>query len=98
MNGRGAEDLLEMPPDIAEIDRIVCAAPTDIRALLIRFYGSFGTFTDKCISMNLDKAEVRRATERADYYVHSRLDDLSKKIVNKRQNEIPRQRNSVHSG
>jgi hypothetical protein len=92
MFGRGAQDLREMPPHIAEIDHIICCAPPDIRHLLIKFYGTAGTFTDKSIVLGLDKKTLRRRVDRADYYVHSSLDRLPEK------KEIPRRMVTLSSG
>jgi hypothetical protein len=74
MNGRGAQDLREMPDYIAEVDHIVCVAPRDIRIILIKFYGTGGTVQDKAIALGLDRRSLRRRTDRADWYVHSQLD------------------------
>lgn len=79
MLGRGAQDLREMPPHIQEIDHIICRAPPDIRHLLIKFYGTGGTFQDKAIRLGLDRRSLRRRIDRADYYVHSCLDRLPEK-------------------
>lgn len=71
---RGAQDLRELPPHIAEVDHIVCCAPPDIRRVLINFYGRGGTVQDKAIAMGLDRRSLRRRTDRADWYVHSQFD------------------------
>jgi hypothetical protein len=88
MFGRGGEDLREMPSHIAEIDHIVCCAPRDIRAVLIKFYGQGGTFQDKCISLGLDRKSLRRRVDRADYYVNSALDTVPKKEQISAQNRL----------
>jgi len=88
MFGRGGEDLREMPPHIAEIDHIVCCAPNDIRAVLIKFYGQGGSFADKCIALCLDKKSLRKRVERADYHVNSALDRLPEKEQISAQNRI----------
>lgn len=85
MMGRGAQDLREMPPHIAEMDHIICCAPNEIRYVLIKFYGTGGTFQDKAIRLGLDRRSLRRVTDRADYYVNSELDRLPVKT------DIPRQ-------
>src|SRR5882724_657410 len=74
--GRGAQDLREMPDYIQEIDHIVCVAPPDIRIILIKFYGTGGTVQDKAIALGLDRRSLRRRTDRADWYVHSQLDQV----------------------
>lgn len=74
MFGRGAQDLREMPAHIAEMDHIVCTAPPDMRIVLIKFYGTGGTFQDKAIALGYDRRTMRQKIERAEYYVNSRLD------------------------
>ena len=76
MNGRGAQDLREMPPHIQEVDHIICTCPPDIRAILIKFYTSGGSYYDKAVALGLDKRTFKRRLDRADYYVHSRLDGI----------------------
>lgn len=84
-----------MPPHIAEMDHIICCAPADIRIVLIKFYGTGGTFSDKAIRLGLDKRSLRRVTDRADYYVNSELDRLPEKSADSAQNAVFR-RNSRH--
>jgi len=79
MNRSGAQDLREMPPHIAEIDHIICCAPRDIRAILIKFYSTFGSYYEKAVALGLDKRTFKKRIDRADYYVHSNLDNISKK-------------------
>jgi hypothetical protein len=88
MFGRGAQDLREMPPHIQQIDHIICIAPPDIRHALIKFYGTGGTFQDKAISFGLDRKSLRRKIDRADYYVHSTLDNLPEKTEIRAQNGL----------
>lgn len=73
--GRGAQDLREMPAHIGEIDHIVCCAPADIRAILIKFYCTGGSYYEKAMALGLDKRTFKRRLDRADYYVHSDLDN-----------------------
>lgn len=68
-----------MPDYIQEVDHIVCIAPRDIRAVLIKFYGTGGTVQSKAIAMGLDRRSLRRRTDRADWYVHSQLDQAPAK-------------------
>ena len=86
MNGRGAQDLRELPPHIQEIDHIVCTCPPDIRAILIKFYTSSGSYLDKAQAMGLDKRTFKRRLDRADYYVNSRLDGFSQEPYKTHQN------------
>lgn len=79
MWGRGAQDLREMPPHIQEIDHIICCAPGDIRIILIKFYSTGGTYYDKALALGLDKRTFKRRIDRADYYVHSNLDNRPQK-------------------
>jgi hypothetical protein len=74
--GRGAQDLREMPPHIQEIDHLVCTAPKDIRIMLIKFYGSVGSYYEKATALGLDKRTFKRRIDRADYWVHSQLDRI----------------------
>jgi hypothetical protein len=79
-NGRGAQDLREMPAHIAEIDHIVCCAPADMRIVLIKFYGLRGyTYYEKATALGIDKRTLKRRIDRADYYVHSILDRIPQK-------------------
>lgn len=68
-----------MPPYIQEIDHIIITSPADIRHLLIKFYTINVPFYEKAIHLGLDKRSLRRRIERAEYYVHSRLDRLPEK-------------------
>lgn len=86
MFGRGAQDLREMPDYIAEVDHIVCIAPPDMRVILIKFYGTGGTITDKALSLGLDRRTMMRRVDRADYFVHSILDAVPEKVSDSRQN------------
>lgn len=81
-----------MPPHIAEVDHIICCAPKDVRAVLIKFYGQSGTFIDKAISFGLDKLSMRRAIDRAEYHVNSVLDTVPEKNIDSRQNVVSRQK------
>lgn len=95
MFGRGAQDLREMPEHIAEMDHIVCCAPSDIRIIIIKFYGSGGSFQDKCIILGFDRRTLRRRVDRADYYVNSQLDRLPEKDINSHQNGARRHSNPL---
>jgi hypothetical protein len=77
----GAQDLREMPPHIQEIDHIVCTAPAHIRRMLCGFYGSSGSYFEKAERLQMDQRDMKRAVDRADYYVHSRLDEIPRKGV-----------------
>jgi hypothetical protein len=90
MFGRGAQDLREMPPHISEIDHIICIAPRDIRAILIKFYGQGGTIQDKAISAGMDRRTFRRRVERGEWFVNSELDRLPAKTHLPPQNAVPR--------
>ena len=76
MFGRGAQDLREMPQHIQEIDHIICSSPSDIRAILIKFYTTSGSYYEKAEALGLDKRTFKRRLDRADYYANSRLDDI----------------------
>jgi hypothetical protein len=78
-NGRGAQDLRELPQHIAEVDHIVCTSQPEIRITLIKFYGTRGTYYEKAIALGVDKRTLKRRIDRADYYVHSILDRLPQK-------------------
>ncbi len=97
MNGRGAQDLREMPAHIAEVDHIVCCAPPDIRRVLINFYGRGGTVQDKAIAMGLDRRSLRRRTDRADWYVHSQFDQAPLKAYSDRRISPFPQRSMQHA-
>jgi hypothetical protein len=86
MFGRGAAIAGEMPPQIQEIDHIVCTARPELRIVLIKVYSSGGTMSDKAIELGLDRITLKRRTERAEYYVHSRLDALPLKSAISEQN------------
>jgi hypothetical protein len=88
--GRGGYNSAEMPQHIQEIDHIVCTSPRDIRIILIKFYGSTGTFQDKAIALGLNRLELRRRVERADYYANSRLDGFTEQVVDLCQRENSR--------
>jgi hypothetical protein len=77
--GRGAQDLRELPPHIAEIDHIVCCAPREMRITLIKFYGTAGTYYEKAVALGVDRRTLKRRIDRADYYVHSVLDRIPQK-------------------
>jgi len=79
-----------MPPHIQEIDHIVCTAPKDIRIVLIKFYGTAGTYYEKAIALGIDKRTLKRRIDRADYYVHSRLDRIPQKEYLSAQNAATR--------
>lgn len=96
MWGRGAQDLREMPPHIQEIDHIVCIAPRDIRAMLIKFYCTQGSYKDKAQAMGLDRRNFRRRLDRADYFVNSILDGHTEKVYISPQN-APSRRNRPRS-
>ena len=78
---RGVQDLRELPPHIAEVDHIVCTAAPSMRRILCGFYGSSGTYADKADRLQMDPRDLQRAIDRADYYVHSRLDEIPRKGV-----------------
>jgi len=80
MFGRGAQDLREMPPHIQEIDHIVCIASPEVRAMLIKFYSSAGSYQEKADALGLDRRNFRRRLDRADYYVNSILDGHTEKV------------------
>lgn len=88
MFGRGAQNLTEMPPHIQEIDHLICIAPPDIRAVLIKFYTAGGTIEDKAISLGIARRTLMRRVDRADWYVNSALDSAPVKEVHSRQNEF----------
>ncbi|HEX4605383.1 MAG TPA: hypothetical protein VH724_15390 [Candidatus Angelobacter sp.] len=88
MFGRGSQSLTYMPDHIQEIDHIICTSPPDIRAILIKFYTQGGTIQDKAISIGLDRRTLMRRVDRADWYVHSRLDMLPTISASSRQNEF----------
>lgn len=79
MFGRGAQDLREMPPHIAQVDHIVCCATPEIRATLIKFYGTAGTYLEKAEALGIDRHTFKRRIDRADYYVHAELDGIPQK-------------------
>jgi hypothetical protein len=78
-NGRGAQDLRELPAHIAEIDNLVCCAPKDIRIVLIKFYGTAGSYYEKAVALGIDRRTLKRRIDRADYYAHSILDRIPQK-------------------
>ncbi len=77
MFGRGAQSLMEMPPHIAQIDHIVCVSPPDIRIVIIKFYGTGGTFDDKALLLGMTRRELRNKIERAEWHVNSELDQAA---------------------
>jgi hypothetical protein len=76
MFGRGGAIAGEMPVHIQEIDHIVCTARPELRIVLIKVYAAGGTMSDKAIELGLNRITLKRRCERAEYYVHSRLDAL----------------------
>jgi hypothetical protein len=86
--GRGAQNLLEMPPHIQEVDHEVCIAPPDIRATLIKFYTQSGTLQDKAIAFGLDRRTMMRRVEKAEWHMNSALDSLPTEAVVSRQNAV----------
>jgi hypothetical protein len=79
MFGRGGRPNEAMPEHIQEIDHIVCIAPGEIRIVLIKFYGSSGTYAEKAQELGLDQRTFKRRIDRADYFVHSSLDYFPQK-------------------
>ena|ERR1700689_2508427 len=79
MFGRGGRPNEAMPAHIQEIDHIVCCAPGDIRIVLIKFYGTSGTYAEKAQLLGFDVRSFKRRIDRADYYVHSTLDNFPQK-------------------
>jgi hypothetical protein len=80
-NGRGGRDLRELPAHIAEVDHLVCCAPPDIRIVLIKFYGTGGSYYEKAQALGIDKRTLKRRIDRADYYAHSILDAIPQQSV-----------------
>lgn len=79
-----------MPPHIQEMDHIICCAPPGHRIILIKFYGTGGTFQDKQIASGYDKKTYRNMIDRAEYYVNSELDRLPEKSADCAQNAATR--------
>lgn len=86
MFGRGPAIMGEMPSHIQEIDHIVCTARPELRSVLIKVYAGGGTMHDKACELGLDRITLKRRCERAEYYVHSRLDALPLKSAISAQN------------
>lgn len=72
--GRGGTPNLDMPPDIAEVDIIVCRADPAQRLILIVHYVQAGTLGEKAARLNLSRHSFRRHLDRAEWYVNSALD------------------------
>jgi hypothetical protein len=72
--GRGGTPNLDMPPDIAEIDNIICRAEAAHKLILIVFYVQAGALGDKAARLNLSRHSFRRHLDRAEWYVNSALD------------------------
>lgn len=77
----GKQDLSAMPPHIMEIDHIVCTAPPRTRRILCGFYGANGSYFEKAERLSMPRSDMKRAVDRADYYVHSRLDEVPRDVV-----------------
>ncbi len=92
VSSRGAQDLRELPPHIAEVDHIVCTAAPSVRRILCGFYGSSGSYADKADRLMMDPREFKRAIDRADYYVHSRLDEIPREGVEASQTAVTRRK------
>ena len=79
MFGRGGRPNDQMPAHIQQIDHIVCISPPDIRIVLIKFYGTSGSYADKAFILGVDVRTLKRRIDRADYFVHSQLDGIPQK-------------------
>lgn len=71
--GRGGASESEMPPDIAEVDHLVCIAPKAERKVLIVHYTQRGTIAHKASRCGVDPRSFRRRLEQAESFIAYRL-------------------------
>lgn len=68
--GRGGKPNYEMPPHIAEVDKIVCNAPQPEKEVLIKFYTREGSFLEKAVAARMTRWRFKRVLVRAESYVN----------------------------
>ncbi len=71
--GRAGGFNTSMPPDIAEVDHLVCAAPLEQKRVLIVIYAQDGSMRDKAVRLEMDRHRFRRMRERAESYIAANL-------------------------
>lgn len=68
-SGRGGVPNDEMPPDIAEVDHVVCIAPQHIKMALIVYYAQRGGKEEKARRIGLTRWAFRRRVEQGESFV-----------------------------
>jgi hypothetical protein len=74
MFGSGGTDSDIMPPEIQEIDVIVCRAETKLRAVLIQVYTRDGTMVDKSLVLGITIGKLKYRLNKAEWHVNGELD------------------------
>lgn len=71
--GRGSIANVTMPPDIAEVDHLVCISPLLERCVLISFYTQHGNIRHKRNILGMGRVEYLAHLERGESFVAFRL-------------------------
>lgn len=71
--GRGGISNVTMPPDIAEVDHLVCLSSPSEKQVLIVYYTQAGGIISKAQRCKLSRWSFRRTLERAESFVAYRL-------------------------
>lgn len=71
--GRGSVANVTMPPDIAEVDHLVCVSPLLERCVLISFYTQHGNIRHKRHILGMGRREYLGHLERGESFVAFRL-------------------------
>jgi hypothetical protein len=67
--GRGGVPDDSMPPDIAEVDHVVCIAPPEVRQVLIVYYAQTGSKVEKARRVGITRYAFGRRLERGESFV-----------------------------
>ena len=67
--GRGGVPDDSMPPDIAEVDHVVCIAAPEVRQALIVYYAQTGSKEEKARRVGITRWAFRRRVERGETWV-----------------------------
>lgn len=68
-SGRGGVASTEMPPDIAEVDHLICTGPLECKTVLIVYYAQHGHLLEKANRLGLTRWSFKRRLERGESYV-----------------------------
>lgn len=71
--GRGSIANVTMPPDIAEVDHLVCISPPSERQVLIVYYTQEGFFGHKAARCGMSRWHFRKTLDRAESFIAFRL-------------------------